>query len=183
MESEKALNELLRSFHPEPAEAGKAYLRLRDKLVSYFEFERCIPAEDLADEVLNRVARRLNEGEQIERVGSYSLGVARLVALETRQKQIQEERKLREFVRISAKPRGEMESGLQCLDRCLAKLPPESKALLLAYYSGDHRDRIDQRKRMMEELGTQPAALRNRVLRLRSNVEKCLRRCLRESTL
>ncbi|HUA85175.1 MAG TPA: hypothetical protein VMB85_15035 [Bryobacteraceae bacterium] len=176
----EAFDELLRFFHPEPLEAGKAYLRLRDKLVSYFDFERCWSAEDLADEVLNRVARRLNEGQRIERIGAYSLGVARLVAAETRQKQIQRERKLREFARISATaPRGEKESALHCLDHCLAKLPPESNALLLTYYSGDRRARIDQRKRLMQELQTQPAALRNRVLRLRGTLEKCLRRCLR----
>jgi len=53
-----AFEKLLRCFHSDRAEADKAYLRLRDKLVSYFEFSRCRPAEDLADEVLTRVGRR-----------------------------------------------------------------------------------------------------------------------------
>jgi len=177
-----AFEKLLRCFHSDRAEADKAYLRLRDKLVSYFEFSRCRPAEDLADEVLTRVARRLDEGESIQRIGAYSLGVARLVAAETRQKQIRQEHKLREFFRVShGTPGSEKEPVLRCLDGCLAKLPPETSALLLAYYSGDRRARIDQRKQLACDLGTQPAALRNRLLRLRAGLETCLRRCLHNS--
>src|SRR2546430_9912870 len=51
-------------------------------------FRSCAHPEDLADEVLDRVARRLNEGEQVERPISYTLGVARRVLIETKRKEL-----------------------------------------------------------------------------------------------
>jgi len=177
--TQSALDELLRRLHSDPAEAGEEYLRLHDKLVSYFEFERCRNAADLADEVLDRVSRRLKEGENIERLSAYSLGVARLLRLETRQHEALVDHKLREFTRIPGSSSSDQEPALNCLDGCLQRLPDESGALILAYYSGERGERIENRKRLAQQLGMQPATLRNRALRLRSNLENCLRRCLR----
>ncbi|HTS50667.1 MAG TPA: hypothetical protein VMH05_22130 [Bryobacteraceae bacterium] len=175
-----SLDALLRQLHSDPAEAGEKYLRLHEKLVSYFEFQGFREGVDLADQVLDRVSRRLNEGEDIERLNAYSLGVARLVALEARQQQARAGRELREFVRISSAGGSvQKEQSLCCLDGCLARLPAESKALILAYYSGDRGERIQNRKRMARQFGIRPAALRNRALRLRAELETCLKRCLR----
>lgn len=179
-----ALERLLRRLHHDPAAAAEGYLRLRDKLVSYFEFE-CFPnADELADEVLDRVSRRLSTGDDVEHLGAFALGVARLVAREARQHEVETARKLREFVRVSAgaglgqdRPIKD-ESALNCLDGCLAALAPESRALILAYYSGDRSERIENRRRLAASLGVEPAALRNRALRLRAQLEKCLISCL-----
>lgn len=180
----QALEGLLRRLHPDPEQAGREYIRLRDKLVTYFDMERCETPEDLSDEVLNRVARRLNQGEHIERLGAYSLGVARLVAMEARQRQAAGHRGLREFVRISSGGASiEKESALRCLESCLAKLPAEGRALILGYYSRDRGARIEQRQEMARRLGLNSAALRNRALRLRGNLEACLKRCLRGCAL
>lgn len=46
-----ALEQLLRRLHPDRSAAAEQYLRLRGKLASYFEFERCPNANDLANEV------------------------------------------------------------------------------------------------------------------------------------
>src|SRR5262245_30340599 len=40
---------------------GENYLETRRRLVSYFDRKNCHPADELADETLNRVARRLAE--------------------------------------------------------------------------------------------------------------------------
>jgi DNA-directed RNA polymerase specialized sigma24 family protein len=173
------LDRLLRQFDPDPEEAGERYLRLREKLVSYFEIERLARAEELADETLDRLARRVSQGEEIHKLSAYALGVARLVALETRQREAESARKLREFARISGGANEAREPGLQCLDCCLEKLPAESRALILAYYREDRGARIEQRKKMAEQFGLNAAALRNRALRLRANLEVCLKRCLR----
>jgi DNA-directed RNA polymerase specialized sigma24 family protein len=178
----EALDVLLRRLHPDPAEAGREYIKLRNKLIAYFDFEKCPEADTLADEVLDRLARRLRDGEQVERIGAYSLGVARLVALETRQRETTTNRKIHEFLRISADVGSpEKQAGLDCLDHCLARLPAESRALILAYYSGDHAERIDNRKQIAQQLGMHGAALRNRALRLRAGLERCLKRCMRNS--
>ena len=45
---------------------GQEYLNLRSRLVAYFERKGCLSADDLADETLERVNRRLDEAGQIE---------------------------------------------------------------------------------------------------------------------
>ena len=177
--SQRALDDLLRLLHPEPSEAAEQYLRLHDKLVSYFEFERLAHPEELADDVLDRLARRLGQGEEVVRPGAYALGIARLVALETRQKEIKADGRMREFVRISGGNPSANEPALACLDGCLGKLPAESTALILAYYAGDHNARIENRRRLAMQFRIDAAALRNRALRLRSNLDTCIRRCIR----
>ncbi len=177
--SQRALDDLLRLLHPEPSEAAEQYLRLHDKLVSYFEFEHLAHPEDLADEVLDRMARRLSEGEEVVRPSAYALGIARLLALEARQQEIRSAGMMRELVRISGGSAPADEPALACLDGCLGKLPAESSALIRTYYSGDRSARIENRRRLAIQFGIDAAALRNRALRLRSSLETCIRRCLR----
>jgi len=40
---------------------GEKYLEMRRRLVAYFDRKNCVAPDDLADETLNRVARRLEE--------------------------------------------------------------------------------------------------------------------------
>jgi hypothetical protein len=42
---------------------GQSYLEMRRRLVRYFQRKRCLAPDDLADETLKRVARRLAEPE------------------------------------------------------------------------------------------------------------------------
>jgi DNA-directed RNA polymerase specialized sigma24 family protein len=64
-----------------------------------------------------------------------------------------------------------------CLERCLGELAVESRALILEYYAGEGRSRIEARKRMARELGVSESALRNRMQRVRDEVERCIGRC------
>ena len=65
-----------------------------------------------------------------------------------------------------------------CLNRCLDELAPEGRALILEYYGGDGRGRIDTRKRMVQALGASENALRSRAQRLRDQVGACITRCM-----
>lgn len=172
----EGLKKLLASLSDDPERAGELYLHIQGKLIRYFTWNSCPRAEDLADEVLDRVARRLNEGEQIDRPISYILGVARRVLLETKPRNLQGELPLDANV---AQPTatGHDEAALACLDRCLEKLPPESRALLLEYYSPGADTRVAVRQGMADRMGLAVNALRNRVLRLRRNLELCLHDC------
>src|SRR5882672_8434992 len=40
---------------------GETYLEMRRRLVSYFDRKRCVSPDELADETLSRVVRRLDE--------------------------------------------------------------------------------------------------------------------------
>src|SRR5260370_33231879 len=57
------------------------YLTLWQKLVMFFQHHNCHPANDNADEVLSRIARRSNL-DVIQNVGAFAWGVARRMKLE-----------------------------------------------------------------------------------------------------
>lgn len=65
---------------------GRVYLEMRRRLVSYFERKNCVSPEDLVDETMNRVARRLEEEGSIidtETPAKYLYITARFVFLES----------------------------------------------------------------------------------------------------
>jgi DNA-directed RNA polymerase specialized sigma24 family protein len=174
------LARLLERLGDSPDRAGDQYNAIRSRLVRLFRWQALPDAEALADDVLGRVARRLHEGEQIPNVFGYASGVARLVALEARQRGERERRTLEEYARRVEDSRAPAADphALDCLERCLAGLSAERRDLLLAYYTGDRDARIRQRSRLAERLGIGPVALRNRMLRLRHRLEGCLADCL-----
>jgi hypothetical protein len=75
----EALEALLNHFSIDREEAGRQYELMRLKLVRYFERRSCPLAEDFADEAINRVDRKISEGERINNLPAYFLSVARLI--------------------------------------------------------------------------------------------------------
>src|SRR5690349_21642000 len=69
---------LLRRLDGDRDIAGKEYERLRWKLIKYFEWSCCFPAEDLVDETLDKVAQKINEDE-IHDVLAFACGVAKKI--------------------------------------------------------------------------------------------------------
>src|SRR5262245_39264859 len=63
---------------------GSRYLEIRKRLVLYFDRKNCLTPDELADETLNRVARRLEEEGTIttDAPAHYCYIVARFVLLE-----------------------------------------------------------------------------------------------------
>jgi RNA polymerase sigma factor (sigma-70 family) len=171
---------------------GERYLEMRRRLVDYFDRKRCAGADDLADETLNRVARRLEEEGVIEASApaQYCYIVARFVFFEY----------LRRADR-AAVPYDEASSGdtvprvlqvvddrdvesdeharrFKCLEECLAKLPSSDRSLILAYYSGERGTRIERRRELAEHFGLTANALAIRTCRIRSKLEECTRACM-----
>src|SRR5687767_8236083 len=78
----QAFQRLLDHLHPNGDEASRAYEKLRHKLIDFFDWRGASSPEVEADETLDRVARRLEEGAVVDRVEPYALGVARYVLQE-----------------------------------------------------------------------------------------------------
>jgi DNA-directed RNA polymerase specialized sigma24 family protein len=170
---------LLARLDPDRDRAGERYQRIRERLIALFVWRGCEGAEDLADETLNRVARRLFDGVEVPADGAerYVYGVAHRVFHEVlRQREPP-------ACRANCDELGELASGsvepgprVRCVERCLAALPAADRRLILRYH--DLQRRSDARKILSHELGITPAALRIRVHRirrkLRESVEKCL---------
>ena len=157
--------------------AGLLYERIRWRLVTILASRGCTLAEELADETIDRVARRVADIEQIY-IGDkaiYFLGVMNNVH--------------HEYLRRPMAPRlvdrteavEEREQIHVCLDNCLANLAPYSRQLIERYYAADKKAKIDLRKVIARELGIKPATLRLRALRIREKLQTCIDRCMNVS--
>ncbi len=181
--TKEALDALLGSLDPNPDLAGEKYLLIRRNLVRFFEGRRCQFAEDHADEAINRVAKRLAEGEEIRDFNGYSYGVARLLLLEILKDRAREERALKELPAlrlVHGDPADDdrEQDRLECLTRCLEGLPAEGRKLIVRYYQGDKQARIENRKKLGAEMRIPNQALRSRAVRLREKLEGCLSTCM-----
>lgn len=150
------------------------------KLQRFFEWNSFPNADELVDLTVNRVARKIDEGEKITNLNGYFRAVAKLIVKE-------QNRLSNRFPQVEDPPEPpapepdedlEKERRLKCLDDCLEKLPIESRTLILKYYSYEERNKIDRRKQLAESLGIPMNALRIRACRLRSSLETCMENCL-----
>lgn len=173
---------LLAGLDPNPALAGARYESLRLALVKFFDWQRAFFPEDLADETLNRVAHKLDEGNVFRDLPAYCHGVARMVLLESRRRAENQRAELDVAATVAAPPEvvESVEEGARrdCFDHCLFQLPIESRQLVLRYYRDDKRKKIDERQQLAAQLGIPLNALRSRVQRIRDRLQQCVRRCI-----
>ena len=77
-----AFDRLLLRLDPDPSRAAVAYETLRLSLTRFFDWRGAHFPDECADETMNRLARRLDEGAAVADIRSFALGIARLVLLE-----------------------------------------------------------------------------------------------------
>jgi DNA-directed RNA polymerase specialized sigma24 family protein len=158
-------------------EVAAAYERLRTRLVTFFRLTFPVEAEALADEAIDRLARRLQDGTPVDHLAGYALGIARLLVLETGTRQRKEDLAARGAM-LEAElnvPESEPDPALPALQACLESAGPESARFILEYYAGEGgASRIERRRQLAERAGMTLNALRNRALRLRTALEKCV---------
>ncbi len=180
----EAFDKLLEHFSSDRVEAGRQYVQMKVKLERFFEWRSCASAEEKADKTINRVARKICEGENIHNLRAYFFTVARLVFMESLRDR---EHSSVPFEEIPEMPTGipfedeQKEARHRCLDRCLDRLPVESRSLILKYYQDQKRAKIDHRKQLAEILGIPMNALRIRAHRVRISLEKCVKDCLAQA--
>ena len=177
---ERSLRRLLTALDADPERASERYEALRLRLMRVFLWERQPDAESLADQAIDRVARRVNEGVDVVDVPAYAHRVAELILLEARRAGQRREAALDAHARLSPPDHSSaaVERRHACLEACLARLEPEQRDLILRYYSADGRARIEQRDALAKAHGIPLGALRNRALRMREKLEECITACL-----
>jgi DNA-directed RNA polymerase specialized sigma24 family protein len=168
---------------------GATYLEMRRRLVAYFDRRGRPAADALADETFNRIARTLYlEGEIATRPPArYCYVIARFVLLEdvrrsrryvpfedARRHTSLDTGRVRDASAAAAEGR---EQRLECLDRCLLRLTPDQRELLVEYYRDAKRQRIDRRRDLAARLGISMNALGIRLSRLRASLETCITAC------
>jgi DNA-directed RNA polymerase specialized sigma24 family protein len=176
---------LLAQLDPDRERAGELYETIRRKLVRLFEWRGCASPEDLADETINRVARRLAEGVELRSNDPYGYfcGVAHLVYKEVLRRASREQRALAggDWPPTTLEEEEPSDHRLECLRRCLAELPPDQRDLVLRYYQGKSargESNIRNRQQLASEAGIPMNALRIRVHRVRRKLESCVHACL-----
>ena len=169
---------------------GSKYLEVRRRLASYFDRKNCAAPDDLADETLNRVARRLEEEGVIESEtpAKYCYIVARFVFMEylratqkayVRLDEVRRQSKIDSGVRNEADDETHIkEIMLNCLRKCTGKLEPVNREIITRYYVGKERIKIENRRALAEELGITVNALSIRACRIRDKLEDCVRKCV-----
>jgi DNA-directed RNA polymerase specialized sigma24 family protein len=179
---------LLVRLDPNDMRAWEKYEDIRRRLVKYFEWNQCPGPDELADEVLDRVAAKSNS-EEIREVDKYSFGVARFICLEAHKKMLRETHSEDLPGGENALPDPQDQPGeivgrlyqerrLACLRRCLAALMPDDRDLVLQYYSAEEEKQKTFRRKLAEKAGLKIGTLRVRTNRLREQLEGCVKRCL-----
>lgn len=168
--------EFLNWLNPNPDQAGEKYEDIRRKLIKIFTCRGCHCPEDLADETINRVIRRLLEIRE-DYVGDpalYFYGVAHNVHKEY----------LRSKPKVPSPPPACGSVGTdeeyECLDQCLERFSHGSRELLLQYYQEEGQAKIKRREKLAQQLGISLNALRIRACRIRINLQTCVLQCLRK---
>jgi DNA-directed RNA polymerase specialized sigma24 family protein len=176
--SQTSFDQFLAILDPDRDLAGQKYEALRTRIVKFFEWRACRFADDLADETLDRIVRKIDAGVVIEDHINYAYGVARLVYLESYKQQVKEQAVVIEMP-IDHKPDDDDEDiRLTCLERCLQTLTENSRSMILHYYRDERRAKIDHRKMLAEKFNISVNALRIKTLRIRTKLEECVIRCV-----
>ena len=169
---------------------GQKYLEMRSRLVSYFDRKNLSNVDELADETLNRVARRLEDEGAIESEtpAKYCYVVARFILME-HLRETQKERVMVESIsqhqpsQTVAEHHSNQEieikeKMLNCLENCTLQLDPVNHKIITRYYVGKERAKIENRRELAASLGITVNALSIRACRLRDKLEVCVRQCL-----
>jgi RNA polymerase sigma factor (sigma-70 family) len=180
--SEPAFHRLLSWLDEGTDTQGERYLEIRGRLVHFFARHNGPSPEDLADETLNRVARRLEESGSIDDVSPtrYCYIVAKFVLLESlrRNREVAVAQGGADEIRATVDDAAEeREMTSRCLERCLAVCSPSERELILEYYRTPTGRRSDHRKQLAERFGLTRNSLAIRACRIRSRLEGCVRAC------
>ncbi len=176
--TQESFDELLSWLNSDREQAGQEYEDIRRRLIKLFTCRGCFEPEDLADETINRVTRKLEEirGSYVGEPARYFYGVANKVHLEYLR---------RKPLPASPPPisdSDDIEQEYDCLERCMQRLTPDNRMLVLQYYREEKKAKIDHRRRLAEQLGIAVNALRIRVYRIRALLQECVQSCVQEGT-
>jgi DNA-directed RNA polymerase specialized sigma24 family protein len=173
--TKEALDRLLHWLDRDRDRAGQRYEQIRSGLIKIFVCRGSVDPEELADETINRVARKVQEIAEgyVGDPALYFYGVAKMVYLEySRRKPV---------AHHSPPPDAAEEADLryECLERCIQTLSAKNRKLILAYYEHEPGAKIDHRKELADRMGITANALWIRVHRIKKELQNCVNQCLR----
>lgn len=180
--TDKSFNELLAWLHPEPETAALMYETIRADLIRIFRWRSCSDPEGMADETIIRVTRKVGEiaASYIGSHTSYFYGVAKNLLHEyDRRRDVSLSPPAEQFILAPQTEEDDSsERVYECFEGCLKRLEAAERKLVIRYYDGQGRAKIDGRKRLAGKLGIDLNALRVRTRRIRAKLRECIEKCL-----
>jgi DNA-directed RNA polymerase specialized sigma24 family protein len=181
--TQAAFDRFLTMLDRDRDKAGEKYEYIRLKLLKYFQWCGSDVPDIDADETINRVTRRIDEGQDIYNLNGYIHGVAKLVHAES-SKRRQRKQRLDDALHIQLLPVGadsEAARYQECMERCFECLSDDDREVLVEYYRYEKIEKITCRKRLAARLGISLNTLRVKMHRQRQNLEACVEKCLARS--
>lgn len=169
-------DQLLNWLNEDREQAALRYEEIRWRLITIFAARGCNVPEELADETIDRVARRVAEiaADYSGEPARYFFGVANNVHHEY-------------LKRPSPPPDLEptidpdpdaQEQIHHCLEQCLEKFSSADRAMILRYYSEAKSAKADLHRQMAGEMAITINSLRLRILRMKEKLQPCIKRCV-----
>ena len=166
----EAFDKLLLWLDPDRDKAGEKYERIRLRLIKILATRGCYEIEDLADDTINVVASRIDwliENYQGE-PSLYFFGVAKKIHLEEQNK------KPPPNIPPPEPAPPDLETVSSYLEQCLQELPGNARDLVLQYHCGEKQVKIQNRKRLAEQLQISRNALRVKMHHLHVRLRECV---------
>jgi DNA-directed RNA polymerase specialized sigma24 family protein len=171
-----AFQALLRSLDSDPEQAAAEYRRLHQRLVRFFLLQPVTDPYRLADEALDRLARRIEASpDEIQSPASFLFGIAHHLRQEEERRERRESAAVAEWASHLGSSSAADEKSLQQVERCLSKMKKEQRDLLLSYYRSTGKEKIEHHRQLAADFGITVNALRNRLMRARRELDSCVR--------
>lgn len=178
---------LLTRLDPDSRRAWQAHEDLRKKLIAYFDHNHHPEPEGLAEEVLNRIARRLDL-QRLKNIAEFAFGVARNLRKENfRQTSMLAEVPDMETIADTRGGDGNAEDTiinhisakkkLECFQQCMENLSEKHREMVRRYYPAENGDLEGQRLSLAADLGITVGALRTRMAYIREKLQHDFNRC------
>jgi hypothetical protein len=188
-----AFEALLDALDADREISSKKYTALHERLVRFFQWNNVEEADALADETLDRLARRIASDrssvagvttDAVKEPEKFAAGIARLLLHEhwrqlQRHDQAMQSMKQHDWMAHSAMQQ-ETEALASVLDECLRTLPAPQRELIQKYYGAEGQNQIESRKRLANQYKISLNALRNRAMRIRAELEERAAQALRK---
>lgn len=180
---------LLRWFSPDRELAGAKYEEIRAGLIRFFNYKGCSEAENLADETINRVARKYTtlDTSNNHKYLTYFYGFATKIHLEylnrRKKKQVEFEQNIHFKEESTEGTNSFVEDQHKCLETCLAKLSSEDRYLIIKYFAKDKSEKFEHRRNLAKEINLTMGALHVRVFRIKGTLKNCIEKCLKNNIL
>lgn len=164
-------------------QAGAEYNKIRAGLIRFFRFKGCSDPVSLADETLNRVAKRITSFDESNNAKKSTIiyGFAKNIFLEDRRNRTKIEKKLKDFEFYQTSFDELKELRFECMEECLVMVSKEDREQFIEFYAQENAQNSDARRQIAERFGLEMNALYVRIFRMRAKLAKCIEKCVKKN--